>query len=166
MSFTHTPFPLVNSALSVSRFGPQNPTRPFAVISDWIEDLFQPYLSLTSLSTTVEKVEKKGDEWVLTLRKSDQFYRGQPKDYWWQETFDAVVAAPGHYNVANIPNIPGLDETVKAFPQRFEHSKAYRRPDKYVNKVSYSKSTTRPIMRLIQCSRKFWWSVPTFRLPT
>lgn len=135
MAFTHTPFPEVNSALSVNRFGHNNPTRPFEVITGWLEDLFKPYLHLTSLSTTVEKVERKGEEWVLTLRKSDLLYRGKPSDYWWQETFDAVIVATGHYNLANIPKIEGIDEAVKAFPHAFEHSKAYRSPEKYVNKV-------------------------------
>lgn len=57
------------------------------------------------------------------------------RDYWWQEKFDAVVAATGHFSVANVPNIEGLEATAKAFPEKFEHSKAWRAPNKYIDKV-------------------------------
>lgn len=105
------------------------------MINDWIEDLFKPYLPWISLSTTVEKVEKKGGEWILTLRKTNEHYRGKEHDYWWTETFDTVLVASGHYNVPFIPDILGLNETSKRFPGTFEHSQAYRKPDKYTNKV-------------------------------
>ena len=49
--------------------------------------------------------------------------------------FDAVIVATGHYSVPYIPNISGLAETSKALPHSFEHSKAFRLPDNYVNKV-------------------------------
>lgn len=149
MAYTHTPFPEINSAQSVNRFGHNNPSRPFEVITGWLEDLFTPYIHLTSLNTTVEKVERQGGEWVLTLRKSELLYRGKPSDYWWQETFDAVIVASGHYNVANIPKIEGIDEAVKAFPAAFEHSKAYRSPDKYVGKVSFCNTRKKIGKRLI-----------------
>ncbi|OAA65772.1 Flavin monooxygenase-like protein [Niveomyces insectorum RCEF 264] len=134
MAFTHAPFEEVNSPVSVQRFGHGNPSRPYALIAAWIEDLFKPFLSFVSLSTSVEKVEKRGKEWVLTLRKSGQLYRGREHDYWWTETFDAVVVASGHYHVPYIPDIRGLIKTAKKFPGRFEHSKSYRKPEKYVDK--------------------------------
>ncbi|OKL59257.1 hypothetical protein UA08_05510 [Talaromyces atroroseus] len=134
MAFTHTPFPEVNSPLSIQRFGRGNPTRPYTAIAEWIEDLFKPFLPFVSLNTTVEKVAKQGKEWILTLRKTGQVYRGKEHDYWWTETFDAVVIASGHYHVPFIPDIPGLIEASKALPERFGHSKSYRKPDKYINK--------------------------------
>lgn len=134
MAFTHTPFPVVNSPVSIERFGHNNPSRPYGVITNWIEDLFRPYLSLVTLRTTVEKVEKRGSEWVLTLRRSGQLYRGKPHDYWWTEAFDAVVVASGHYHVPLVPAIAGLIETSKELPGRFEHSKSYRKAAKYADK--------------------------------
>ncbi|CAK7213435.1 hypothetical protein SEUCBS140593_001852 [Sporothrix eucalyptigena] len=135
MAFTHTPFPVVNSPVSIERYGHNNPSRPYSVITDWVEDLFQPYLSLVTLKTTVERVEKRGNEWVLTLRRAGALYRGKPHDYWWQETFDAVVVASGHYHVPYLPAIPGLIEASQKLPAgRFEHSKSYRKPAKYADK--------------------------------
>ncbi|KUJ13570.1 putative dimethylaniline monooxygenase [Mollisia scopiformis] len=134
MAFTHTPFPKDNSADSVRRYGSNNPTRPYQIIERYIEDGFKEYRHLLSLSTTVENVEKVGEEWVLTLRKANEPLRGEHKDYWWQEKFDAVVVATGHYNVPFIPAIWGIDEAVKALPHKFEHSKSFRSPDDYVGK--------------------------------
>jgi cation diffusion facilitator CzcD-associated flavoprotein CzcO len=138
MAFTHTSFPEVNSAQSVARYGANNPTRPWQIVAGYLEDGFKNYRHLLSLSTTVEKVQKFGNEWVLTLRKSDEKYRGKQQDYWWQETFDAIVAATGHYNVPNIPAIWGIDEAYKALPYKFEHSKSFRSEDHYVGKVCWN----------------------------
>ncbi|OOF89935.1 hypothetical protein ASPCADRAFT_180079 [Aspergillus carbonarius ITEM 5010] len=133
MSFTHTPFPPINSALSIKQFGSANATRPFRVVANYLEDLFIPYLHLVSLHTTVERVQKTGSEWTLTLRKSNHLYRHRPSDYWWTETFDAVIIASGHYNEPFIPSIPGLSTTATTHPHAFEHAKAFRHPDHYIN---------------------------------
>ncbi|TPR06227.1 hypothetical protein CAN33_0020360 [Aspergillus niger] len=85
-------------------------------------------------SNVVERVEKTGQEWTLTLRKTGQLYRGLPQDYWWTETFDAVIVASGHYNVPSIPPIPGLSTTALTHPHAFEHAKAFRHADNYTNK--------------------------------
>lgn len=140
MAFTYASFPRDNTAFSIARYGRDNPTRPWQSIAKYLESLFEPYLHLLSLNTTVEKADKVGDEWVLTLRRSGVLHKGKTRDYWWQEKFDAIVAATGHYTLANIPPIEGLAETSKALPQKFEHSKAFRSPDNYVNKVIISRS--------------------------
>lgn len=138
MAFSHTPFPEINSAVSTQRYGADNPTRPYKVIAQYLEDGFRDYRHLLSLNTTVEGTEKIGNEWVLTLRKSGEEYNGKFQDYWWQEKFDAVVVATGHYNVPFIPAIWGIDEAYKALPGKFEHSKFFRSPDHYVGKVMLS----------------------------
>lgn len=135
MAFTHTPFPQVNSALTTERFGPNNPTHPWRVVAGYLEDLFAPYLHLVTLNTTLEKLEKQGDEWVLTLRQSGRKYRGQEVDYWWTERFDAVIVASGHYTVPNVPHIPGIGEFAKKYPTKLEHSKQFRNINDYVDKV-------------------------------
>lgn len=134
MAFTHTPFPESNSASSTRNLGRLNPTRPFRVVRKYLEDIFQDYLHLASLNTTVEKVEKLDQKWTLTLRQSGHLDDTSPKDYWWQEHFDAVIVASGHYSVPFTPNIPGLGAANERFPAVFEHSKAFRRVDDYVDK--------------------------------
>ena len=141
MYFTHTPMPEINSAVSVERIGPANPTRPCLAISSYLQNLATEYLPLISFSTTVEKVEKVLDtkdsgqaKWTLTLRRPYEIRPGQLLDYWWQEKFDAVVVATGHYHVPFIPDIPGLEETAKSHPWVLEHSKAFRSANNYVGR--------------------------------
>ncbi|KAK0127977.1 hypothetical protein ONS96_007471 [Cadophora gregata f. sp. sojae] len=97
MEFTHTPFPKIYSAASTERYGHGNPTRPYAVVAGYLEDLIAPYLHLVTLNTTLEKLEKDAKEWVLTLRRSGLESRGQKVDYWWIERFDAVIVASVSY---------------------------------------------------------------------
>ena len=139
MAFTHTPMPEINSAASVEQIGLANPTRPFRVVLRYLQDLVEEYLPLILFNTTVEKVEKTVEKdgyakWTLTLRRSGQVRQDQPVDYWWQEKFDAVVVASGHYYVPLIPNIAGLEETAKSHPWVLEHSKSFRSADNYVGK--------------------------------
>ncbi|PVH80841.1 putative dimethylaniline monooxygenase [Cadophora sp. DSE1049] len=134
MEFTHTPFPKINSALSTERYGHGNPTRPYAVVAGYLEDLIAPYLHLVTLNTTLEKLKKEGEEWVLTLRQSGVENRGQKADYWWNERFDAVIVASGHYTVPFVPKIPGLGVFAEKFPGRLEHSKQFRNINEYVGK--------------------------------
>ncbi|KAJ5388705.1 hypothetical protein N7509_011246 [Penicillium cosmopolitanum] len=134
MSFSHTPFPLVNSAQSTRYLGHSNPTRPFRVVAKYLEELFKDYLHLASFNTTVVKAEKKSEKWVLTLRQSGHLVNGELKDYWWEEQFDAVVVASGHYSVPQTPEILGLENAATKYPAHFEHSKEFRNPDDYVDK--------------------------------
>jgi cation diffusion facilitator CzcD-associated flavoprotein CzcO len=48
--------------------------------------------------------------------------------------FDAVVVASGHYNMPRVPDIPGLQEWKRSFPDRVMHSKGYRSPVQFKNK--------------------------------
>ncbi|KAL4861786.1 hypothetical protein BDV12DRAFT_207769 [Aspergillus spectabilis] len=138
MSFTHTAFPEVNSAISVRQLGRGNPSRPFRVVSGYLEDLVRPYLDLVSFNTTVERVEKVpgsgSGKWKVTLRQTGHFQRNKPVEYWWTEEFDAVVVASGHYSVPLIPEVEGLGEAFKAYPGVFEHSKSFRSANDYVDK--------------------------------
>ncbi|KAK1707327.1 dimethylaniline monooxygenase [Colletotrichum acutatum] len=134
MAFTYKPFPDVNSASSINRFGKKNPTHPYAQVAGYLEEIAEPFSHLLTFNTHVERVEKVGKKWQLTLRKTQHYLKNQKRDYWWQDTFDAVVVATGHYGVPFVPNIDGLKETFAALPQRFEHSKAYRSPEDYVGK--------------------------------
>ncbi|GKT89195.1 dimethylaniline monooxygenase [Colletotrichum tofieldiae] len=134
MAFTYKPFPSVNSATSINRFGKENPTHPYVKVAGYLEEIAEPFSHLFTFNTHVERVEKVGKKWQLTLRKTQHYLKHEKRDYWWQDTFDAVVVATGHYGVPYVPNIKGLEETSAALPQRFEHSKAYRSPEDYVDK--------------------------------
>ncbi|OKL57839.1 hypothetical protein UA08_07190 [Talaromyces atroroseus] len=126
MAFTDRPIPFANSENSEKLFGKDNSSRPRSAIVAYLETLFVPYLHYVSFNTTVEKVDKVGGEWVVTLRRSDIFHRGEKVDYWWQEQFDAVIVASGHHTIPFIPSIQGLEESCAKVPEKFEHSKSWR----------------------------------------
>lgn len=105
------------------------------MIRGYVESLVNRngYQKLVSYSTSVELAEKVGDEWRLVLRR-DGYVRGE--DEWWEEWFDAVVVASGHFNVPYIPKIEGLDALERAHPGTVKHSKMFRGRDAYNGKVS------------------------------
>lgn len=88
---------------------------------------------VTLFDTRVEEAVKnavtgKWDVRTKTLVKSnDGTYSSQDKDW----TFDAVIVAAGHYHVPLIPNVPGLAEWKRKYPDRVRHSKSYRYPHHY-----------------------------------
>jgi cation diffusion facilitator CzcD-associated flavoprotein CzcO len=132
MSYTREPFPDQLSDRTLAEYGPDAPYRHHTTIRDWVEGIFTRggHEKLLELETTVEKAEKVNGEWTLTLRKV-----ANSRNYWWRETFDAIVVATGHYNVPWFPEIPGLLEFDKRFPGAIIHSKHFRRADKFKGKV-------------------------------
>ena len=56
------------------------------------------------------------------------------EDEWWEEHFDAVVVAGGHYNVPYIPHIMGLADFERTRPGSVKHSKMFRGRDAYHGK--------------------------------
>ncbi|KAM0425930.1 hypothetical protein ACHAPT_008868 [Fusarium lateritium] len=131
MSFTKEPFPDKLSQRSLDEYGPQAPFRHHTTIREWVEGIFSRggHDKLLELDTTVEHAVKENGEWVLTLRK---VVNG--RNYWWRETFDALVVASGHYSVPYIPELTGLVEFDKKFPGVIQHSKHFREGPKYTGK--------------------------------
>ncbi|KAK1751171.1 hypothetical protein QBC47DRAFT_417586 [Echria macrotheca] len=131
MQFSDEPIPAERSAQSIAVHGEDTPFRHWTVIRRYISDLFtrKGYNDLVSYNTSVELVEKIGDEWKVTLRREE----GE-KDYWWVEWFDAVVVAAGRYSVPYIPAIPGLEEWQTARPGSVLHSKQYRGREQFKGK--------------------------------
>lgn len=88
---------------------------------------------VTLFDTRVEQAAKNAStgKWEVrtrTLLKNDGGkYSFQNKDW----TFDAVVVAAGHYHVPLIPEVPGLAEWKRKYPDRVRHSKSYRYPHHY-----------------------------------
>ncbi|KAH8200225.1 hypothetical protein TruAng_005617 [Truncatella angustata] len=131
MEFSQELFPKDKSELSVSTYGSNTPFRRWDVVRRYITGLVdrRGYNDLISYNTTVERAEKLGAEWKLTIRKS-----GKDSDYWWIEWFDAVVVASGHYWVPYIPEIPGMEQFQKNRPGSVLHSKQFRVRDQFAGK--------------------------------
>ncbi|KAH7159545.1 hypothetical protein B0J13DRAFT_432366 [Dactylonectria estremocensis] len=131
MRFSQEPIPSERSKRSVELYGLTTPFRHWDVIRRYIKDLVERkgYEDFVSYNTTVERAEKLGSEWKVTLRKE-----GKERDYWWVEWFDAVVVASGHYSVPYIPVIEGLETLEKSRPGSVIHSKHFRGRDLYKGK--------------------------------
>lgn len=98
-----TNVPSIAMSFSDIRF-PYGPFVPHHVPRQYVEQ----YISQRSLdsslvlNTTVEDVSKLPsselgyERWKLTLRQYDPV---RDVDEWWQEEFDAVIFANGHYSV-------------------------------------------------------------------
>lgn len=140
MCFSNEPIPEVLSERTLAKFGKDAPFRHRGVMQAWVQSMFTQGGSedLVEFDTCVERVEKRDAEWVLTLRKAAP---RSEKDSWWQECFDAVVVATGHYNVPAVPKIPGLAEFDEKFPGRIQHSKHYQTAEAYRGKVRKAPET-------------------------
>ncbi|KFA50098.1 hypothetical protein S40293_06397 [Stachybotrys chartarum IBT 40293] len=131
MQFSQEPFPAEISERTRALYGATSPFRHWQVVRQYIESVYlrNGYQDLVSFNTTVERVEKIGSEWKVTLRKE-----GKVTDYWWVEWFDAVVVASGHYAVPYIPAVEGLEEFEKYRPGSVIHSKHFRGKEKFAGK--------------------------------
>ena len=132
MQFSQEDIPADKTALSVSLHGADTPFRHYSVLQRYVRDLVgrNGYSDLVEYNTTVERVDKVGDKWKLTLRRG-----GERLDYWWVEWFDAVIVASGHYWVPYVPHIDGLEEFERNRPGSVLHSKHFRGRDDFQGKV-------------------------------
>jgi cation diffusion facilitator CzcD-associated flavoprotein CzcO len=134
MAFSKEPVPVQRSSLSISKHGEDTPFRHHSVMREYIAGLVNRngYEQLVSYNTAVELAQKVDDEWRLVLRSD-----GATEDEWWEERFDAVIVASGHYSVPYIPKIQGLTEFEKSRPGSVKHSKMYRGRETYRGKVRH-----------------------------
>lgn len=102
--------PHVAMSFSDSAF-PYGPFVPHYIARQYVENYFAIHGTDTflQLNTTVEDLSwvpdlshANGGRWKLTLRKYDA---GTDQDDWWEEVFDAVVLANGHYSVPYVSDI-------------------------------------------------------------
>ena len=115
------------------------------VVQEYIENyigrnLDDPRVTLRLGSTVedVEKIDRAAEEaailpyrFKLTVRESYD----DKQDYWYQQEFDSIVVASGHYHVPFIPQVPGLRELQERFPNVVQHAKFYRESSSYKNKT-------------------------------
>ncbi|KAK8116470.1 uncharacterized protein PG998_004751 [Apiospora kogelbergensis] len=135
MQFSGEPIAVEQSARSVALHGADTPFRHWDVLRRYVDGLVRrhedDHAVGVSYSTTVERVEKVGHEWKVTLRKEED--EGE-EDLWWVEWFDAVVVASGHYSVPYVPAVEGLEAMQRARPGSVLHSKHFRGRDAYRDK--------------------------------
>jgi hypothetical protein len=133
MSFSQEPIPAGASHLSIAKHGRDTPFRHHSIIRKYIESLVyrRGYEKLVSYDTTVELAEKVDNEWRLVLRRESGV---QTEDEWWEERFDAVIVASGHFNVPYIPKIAGLSDFERLRPGSVKHSKMFRGREAYKGK--------------------------------
>lgn len=145
MQFSGEPIATQRSARSVALHGDDTPFRHWDVLRRYVDELVRRHdgddpdsAVSVSYNTTVERVEKVGAEWKVTLRKEAGVGDdGGKQDEWWVEWFDAVVVASGHYSVPYIPAVEGLEEMQRVRPGSVLHSKHFRGRDAYRDKVSH-----------------------------
>lgn len=84
---------------------PYGPFAPHYIARQYVENYFAIHQtdSFLQTNTTVEDLthspatdDEERSEWRVTLRKYDA---ARQIDLWWEESFDAVVLANGHYAV-------------------------------------------------------------------
>ena len=109
MEFSEEKFPLGGSAESIQKYGESTPFRHHTVIKNWVQDLYKKkgYHDRIAFNTSVELIFKVDGKRKLVLRRF-----GPENDYVWEETFDAVVVAAGHYDVPYVPDIENLQQFI------------------------------------------------------
>ncbi|KRZ98933.1 uncharacterized protein AC631_05308 [Debaryomyces fabryi] len=132
MSFSYSNFADERTEESVKLFGRKHPFRHHSVVKDYIQKEIAKFEDLVQYNTSVEKVVKRGGKWTISLRVINKNIKGQ--DYWYEEVYDAIIVANGHYSIPYIPKISGLVEVQQQNSEIIEHTKSFRKVSNYKNK--------------------------------
>lgn len=86
------------------------------------------------LNSEVVDIRKTSDntKWRVTVKQSSPHSNVVN---WYSELFDAVIVGNGHYSVPHVPKIKGLSSWNSRFESSIFHSKAFRTPKIFENKV-------------------------------
>lgn len=76
-------------------------------------------------NTTVLETFKRDDEWIVKHRPTNS------TDLTAETAYDALVVCNGHFEVGNIPNVPGLTEWNQQYPNTITHAKYYDDPEQF-----------------------------------
>lgn len=102
----------------------------------YLEEYAQEFLPLIKFGTQVIGVEFLGSKSEAGVEK-DQ-WKVRTKQIKTQEesvdTYDAIIAANGHYSACHVPDITGVKEWRRKYPDCLSHSKYYRRPEDFTGK--------------------------------
>ncbi|EMG47137.1 ustF2 Flavin-containing monooxygenase ustF2 [Candida maltosa Xu316] len=93
-------------------------------------------LRLNSTVEDVERIDRDDDDAELPYRfkVTVRTPHDDHNDAWYQEDFDSIVVATGHYHVPHIPHVPGLKKIQETFPEKVQHAKFYRESSQYKGK--------------------------------
>lgn len=100
-------------------------------LQDYAKELLPHIVFHTQVFDVQLRDETAKSRWTVSVQNLRTQLRSRHE-------FDAVVVASGHYNDHYIPDIAGLREWNEAYPGSISHSKHYRRPEQYTDKVSVS----------------------------
>lgn len=97
---------------------------------------------ITSYATRVERLQKHNvTSWALTLRRMQHVHLPESSRMRvdvWEEHFDAVVVATGHFPKPHVPTIDGIEDWSKARLDgewSIYYCQSYRHPERYTGKV-------------------------------
>ena len=172
----------VSTPLMQTTLGAWPPETPDFVSQKVIEEYIQHIsvmngvVAVTKYNTRVENVQKHDEVWKLRTISLDKPPSG-PCLYEHNFYFGAVVVASGHYNVPRIPDTPGLSKWKALWPDRVQHSKSYRNPEKFqgktilligagVSSCDIAKESSRHAKHIYQSSRGGALDLPASFLPT
>lgn len=98
----------------------------------YLEEYAREVCGLIQFETQVLNVrpvsQDKRDFWIVTVKDLEsELVR--------EANYDAVVIASGHYNVPHIPDIKGISAWKEKYPAVIMHSKFYRTPERFRDKV-------------------------------
>ena len=91
--------------------------------------------------TQIQHIQQAKNEgkttWTLSLRSLRSGVEEQLE-------YDAVVVASGHFTVPFVPDIPNIREWNEKYPGSLDHSKFFRKPEDYRDKVRTLCDTVEP----------------------
>ncbi|KAJ7124604.1 FAD/NAD-P-binding domain-containing protein [Mycena crocata] len=96
---------------------------------------------ITSYATRVERLQKCNatSTWTLTLRRMQHLPESKRLQVdFWEEHFDAVVIATGHFPAPHVPTIDGIEDWSKARlagQWSMYHAQSFRRRERYSGKT-------------------------------
>lgn len=132
------------------------------VVKKYLQDYAEELLSSIVFHTQVIDVRLRNEEtpndgWKVSV----QDLRTQLRS---THEFDAVVVASGHYNDHYIPDVVGLREWKKAYPDSISHSKHFRLPEQYKNQVKSGRGWKFRLRNRSQCANSCCGATVTFTL--
>lgn len=105
---------------------------PHKVVLEYIQDYAKDMEQHISYQTQIVSVTK-------TQSNGRRCWEVESKDLTTKTVvkcdYDAIAVASGHYNDPFVPDIAGLQQFNERYPGSISHSKFYRRPDHYKDKV-------------------------------
>ncbi|KAI9676699.1 MAG: hypothetical protein M1822_008262 [Bathelium mastoideum] len=105
----------------------------------YLEEYAHTVRHLIRFQTQVYDIRQPAQgSWIVRFRDLE---RGEEME----ESYNAVLVASGHYDVSYVPDIEGLREWNEKYPGTVSHSKLYRRPDGYRDKVTWTTADTHVI---------------------